>query len=49
MSGHTVMVGNKLVATVTGPPLDYGWKEMKNLSEVLQEVPWTKEKEAEAF
>lgn len=49
MSGHTVMVGNKLVATVTGPPLDYGWKEMKQFKEVVDETPWTKEKEANAL
>ena len=48
MSGHTYKVGNNLCANVTGSPLDYGWKEMKSFSEVLEEEPWTKAKEAAA-
>jgi hypothetical protein len=49
MSGHTYKVGNNLCANVTGSPLDYGWKEMKSFSEVLEEEPWTKAKEAAAL
>eukprot|EP00943_MAST-04B_sp_MAST-4B-sp1_P001643 g1643.t1 len=49
MSGHTYKVGNTLCANVTGAPLDYGWKEMKSFSEVLEEEPWTKAKEAAAL
>ena len=49
MSGHTYKVGNSLCANVTGAPLDYGWKEMKSFSEVLEEEPWTKAKEAAAL
>ena len=49
MSGHTYKVGNNLCANVTGSPLDYGWKEMKAFSEVLEEEPWTKAKEAAAL
>ena len=49
MSGHTYKVGNNLCANVTGSPLDYGWKEMKSFSEVLEEEPWTKAKKAAAL
>jgi hypothetical protein len=49
MSGHTYKIGNTLCANVTGAPLDYGWKEMKSFSEVLEEEPWTKAKEAAAL
>ena len=49
MSGHTYKVGNSLCANVTGAPLEYGWKEMKSFSEVLDEEPWTKAKEAAAL
>ena len=38
-----------MCANVTGAPLEYGWKEMKSFSEVLDEEPWTKAKEAAAL
>lgn len=49
MSGHTKTVNGKLVATVVGSPLDYGWKELKSFKDVAEEEPWTKEKEAAAL
>jgi hypothetical protein len=49
MSGHTKTVNGKLVATIVGSPLDYGWKELKSFKDVVEEEPWTKAKEAAAL